>query len=59
MAYELRLSSDASRALAEHLPLGVSAAIWEFLIGPLAGTRGGLASRRSLGTGWLSLGKPS
>lgn len=35
-AYEVRLSSAASRALAEQLPLGVAAAIWEFLIGPLA-----------------------
>ena len=35
--YEVRLSRAASRALAEQLPLGVAAAIWEFLIGPLAG----------------------
>ncbi len=35
-AYKVRLSRAASRALAEELPLGVAAAIWEFLIGPLA-----------------------
>lgn len=34
--YEVRLSRAASRALAEQLPLGVAAAIWEFLVGPLS-----------------------
>ena len=34
--YEVRLSRSASRALAEHLPLGVASAVWAFLIGPLA-----------------------
>lgn len=34
--YEVRISRAASRALAEQLPLGVAAAIWEFLSGPLA-----------------------
>lgn len=34
--YELRLSRNASRSLAEQLPLGVATAIWEFLTGPLA-----------------------
>ncbi len=35
-AYEVRPSSAASRALAEGLPMYVAAAIWGFLIGPLA-----------------------
>lgn len=34
--YEVRLSRGASRSLAEHLPLGVAAAVWEFISGPLA-----------------------
>jgi mRNA-degrading endonuclease RelE of RelBE toxin-antitoxin system len=33
--YELRLSRAARRALAETLPEGVAAAVWEFVNGPL------------------------
>jgi mRNA interferase RelE/StbE len=33
--YELRLSRVARRALAETLPEGVAAAVWEFVNGPL------------------------
>ncbi len=35
MRYELRLSRAARRALAETLPEGVAAAVWEFVTGPL------------------------
>ena len=35
MRYELRLSRAARRALAETLPEGVSAAVWQFVSGPL------------------------
>ena len=34
--YEIRLVRSVSRALAEQLPQPVAAAIWEFVIGPLA-----------------------
>ncbi len=35
MRYELRLSRSARRALAETLPEGVAAAVWEFVNDPL------------------------
>ena len=35
MRYALRLSRAARRALAETLPEGVAAAVWEFVNGPL------------------------
>lgn len=35
MRYELRLSTDARKALSETLPASVAAAVWEFVNGPL------------------------
>lgn len=35
MRYSLRLSRAARKALAETLPEGVAAAVWEFVSGPL------------------------
>ena len=35
MRYKLRLSRAARRALAETLPEGVAAAVWQFVSGPL------------------------
>lgn len=35
MRYDLRLSRTARRALAETLPEGVAAAVWQFVSGPL------------------------